>query len=280
MELKYVCTVCGDKLPSPRRLGWHLRFEHDLSKIEYYDKYLKKDPNEGKCKQCRKPTNFGSIKEGYRDFCSVSCSRLYAEQNVKESDKYTVSCKICDMEFIGKNKLEASRLLSHHMSKHDLTAEEYYRKYIMKPGEDECLTCGTKTRYHGLLSGYESYCPNCSVLVNNAGTLGKAETEARRHKDKVLKEQQRIQDYYKRLYADDDVYDVKEKPHNVSQSMGPLTRNAIRKEADKYYVEVDTCDYNMPMETESVSMQPKRRYKDTNTEEKPGIIQWLINKIR
>lgn len=279
--MEYVCKICGAKLPSPRRLGWHLRMVHDMSVTEYYEKHLKKNPNEGKCLVCGKQTSFQSMAEGYRDFCSVSCARKYAEQHIEESDAMTVKCKCCDEELTGVNKKDAGQKLGQHVWYiHQMTSQDYYDMYEKKPGEDCCASCGKPTRYHGILLGYERYCQPCSARVNGGGKLGKAENEARRHKEDVLREQKRIQDYYKRMYADDDVTNPKEKPHNVNQTMGPLTKDAVRKEADKYYVEVDTCDYDMPMETESVSMKIKRRYKSMNKEEKPGVITWLINKLR
>lgn len=281
MQLEYVCNLCGEKFPSPRRLGWHLRMVHDMSVEEYYTKCLQKNPNEGKCLLCGKKTNFESMTRGFRDFCGVSCARKYAEKNIDESDAKTVKCKCCDEEIHGKSERDAGlRLGTHVWYVHQMTSQEYYDRYEKKPGEDVCASCGKTTRYIGVLSGYERYCGPCAALVNGGGKLGKAEIDAKKHKEDVLKEQKRIQDYYKKLYADDDVTDPKERPHNVAKGMGLLTNDVIGKENDKFYTEIDTCEYELPVEHEVVEHKIKRRYKDSNTEENPGWFQWIINKLR
>ena len=52
-------------------------------------------------------------------------------------------------------------VLNKHVRKHNLTSEEYYRKWLMKPGEGFCKTCGKPTRFCGLTDKcFQPYCSN------------------------------------------------------------------------------------------------------------------------
>ena len=67
------CEICNRKFENSRVLGIHISTTHGMSKQEYYDKFLKKDENEGKCLECGKETGFVTLVKGYRIFCSVKC---------------------------------------------------------------------------------------------------------------------------------------------------------------------------------------------------------------
>lgn len=67
------CEICDRKFENPRTLGIHISTTHKMSKQEYYDKFLKRDKNEGKCLECGKETGFITLVKGYRIFCSVKC---------------------------------------------------------------------------------------------------------------------------------------------------------------------------------------------------------------
>lgn len=47
---------------------------------------------------------------------------------------------------------------SSHIHKHNLTNKEYYDKYLKKPGEGICKTCGKPTKFYRLRTGYTSHC--------------------------------------------------------------------------------------------------------------------------
>lgn len=81
------CELCNKEF---KNLGNHLRYNHNITSQEYYDKFIKQTENEGACFTCGKNTQFLGITIGYRKFCSCSCSRLneetqkkYAETNLK-----------------------------------------------------------------------------------------------------------------------------------------------------------------------------------------------------
>ena len=67
------CLICNREFENPRTLGIHVSTTHKMSKQEYYDKFLKRDKNEGKCLECGKETDFITLVKGYRMFCSVKC---------------------------------------------------------------------------------------------------------------------------------------------------------------------------------------------------------------
>jgi len=67
------CELCNKNFDSLVGLSVHLNKYHDISKKNYYDKYLKKD-NEGKCYFCGNDAKFLNIKKGYHRICdSVDC---------------------------------------------------------------------------------------------------------------------------------------------------------------------------------------------------------------
>jgi len=67
------CEICDRKFKNYRTLGIHISTTHGMSKQKYYDKFLKRDKNEGKCLECGKETSFVTLVKGYRIFCSVKC---------------------------------------------------------------------------------------------------------------------------------------------------------------------------------------------------------------
>lgn len=67
------CEICDREFESPRTLGIHISTTHKMSKQEYYDRFLRKNKNEGKCFECGKETGFITLVKGYRIFCSVKC---------------------------------------------------------------------------------------------------------------------------------------------------------------------------------------------------------------
>lgn len=67
------CLLCDRKFENSRILGIHISTTHKISKQEYYDRFLKRDENEGKCLECGKETDFITLVKGYRIFCSRKC---------------------------------------------------------------------------------------------------------------------------------------------------------------------------------------------------------------
>ena len=69
---KLVCKICTKEL-NIKGFGTHIK-SHNISKKEYYDKFLKQD-HEGLCLICNSTTTFISITRGYFDHCSNSCAQ-------------------------------------------------------------------------------------------------------------------------------------------------------------------------------------------------------------
>lgn len=67
------CLICDRKFENSRTLGIHISTTHKMFKQDYYNNFLKKNENEGKCLECGKETSFISLVKGYRIFCSRKC---------------------------------------------------------------------------------------------------------------------------------------------------------------------------------------------------------------
>lgn len=59
-----------------RRFYYHIK-KHGFTPQDYYDKFERK-PDDGVCPICGKPTEFISITEGYRKYCSPQCVNIAA----------------------------------------------------------------------------------------------------------------------------------------------------------------------------------------------------------
>ena len=71
-----------------------------------------------------------------------------------------MKCLIC-----GKER----KVLGNHLVEHNLTAKEYYDKYLRKPNEGHCLICGKDTKFKTISIGYiGKYCsPTCMYSDKN-----------------------------------------------------------------------------------------------------------------
>lgn len=70
------CKICGLSCASYRILGCHIRNIHKIPTESYYNRYLKKNKNEGKCLMCGKKTAFLSLSVGYQPYCCKRCSDI------------------------------------------------------------------------------------------------------------------------------------------------------------------------------------------------------------
>ena len=77
------CQICG---MFHENISGHVRNFHKMSSKNYYDKYLKQ-PGEGICPTCGKPTSYINFTIGYRKHCSTKCSSL--DPKVQEKVKTT-----------------------------------------------------------------------------------------------------------------------------------------------------------------------------------------------
>lgn len=84
MDNKLICKICGKITKNYNALQVHARNSHNLLSKEYYDLYLKQ-PNEGICPICGKPTNYVSINIGYRKFCCNKCVGIGIVEQSKQT---------------------------------------------------------------------------------------------------------------------------------------------------------------------------------------------------
>lgn len=82
-----ICKICNKEFKNLNPIGRHLKFCHNISIKEYYDKYLKSD-NEGFCLKCNKPTKIFKINKGYCKFCSNKCAQSYIEIIAKKEKTF------------------------------------------------------------------------------------------------------------------------------------------------------------------------------------------------
>lgn len=68
------CKICGKEFNSIYSVMRHVSRLHKVNKEEYYNKFLRKDENEGKCLTCGKPTKFYNTTTGYSKFCCTKCA--------------------------------------------------------------------------------------------------------------------------------------------------------------------------------------------------------------
>lgn len=66
------CNICNKEYAGIQPLSKHITAYHNISKIQYYDTYIKHF-NEGICLACGKPTHFYGMARGYNKYCSKSC---------------------------------------------------------------------------------------------------------------------------------------------------------------------------------------------------------------
>lgn len=76
-----ICQICNKEI-NLSGFGRHLQLAHKTNSKDYYDTYLKK-PNDDKCAVCGKITQFDSLKEGYRKYCSRKCLNKGEDINAK-----------------------------------------------------------------------------------------------------------------------------------------------------------------------------------------------------
>lgn len=84
------CLECGREFVNKNILSRHI--SSHMSHEEYYDKYLRKSEQDGKCLICGKPTKFKSFV--YSTFCSQSCINIWMNQNRTEEEKAKIAEKI------------------------------------------------------------------------------------------------------------------------------------------------------------------------------------------
>lgn len=133
------CKICGKKFGN---LHKHIKDSHNISIEQYFTTYIKNE----KCETCLK----------------TNC--IICEYKSKEG---RIKCELCG------NLCKNLRYLRTHLSNvHKVDTIEYYDKYLKKPGEGICLTCGKPTKLYRFADGYQKFC-NISCAQQNEQTKNK-----------------------------------------------------------------------------------------------------------
>lgn len=86
MKLIYICKICGKKCNGICGLMTHVKLSHNIANKDYYDSYLKTNPNEGICPIDGKPTKFINATLGYSICCSVKCGFINSNSKRKSTN--------------------------------------------------------------------------------------------------------------------------------------------------------------------------------------------------
>ena len=150
-----ICKICGKEFDSK---GRHLRYYHNISNQEYYDKYILSNVSDKFCKICGKEKAFKSLNFGYRS-CKKNeslCKDCYfksEEYHIKEeynknrrkilnrekskrNRKYKYVCKICNNG--------TDHMAYHLKNSHNMSYVDYCMQYYPEKLKSYCQKCGKK----------------------------------------------------------------------------------------------------------------------------------------
>ena len=144
-------------------------------------------------------------------------------------------CKICNKEF---NSIHA---LSLHLKLHNISAEEYYKKYLLKPGEGLCKVCGKPTKYHSLSKGFYTYCCNDCIGKDKEIVKKREETSIKRFGVKHASELEKYKDKAKQTYKEKTGYD-----HNMHnpESIRKVVEERKKNETIKLKYKINGINYS------------------------------------
>ena len=241
------CKICHNWFNDVNELTLHIRRDHKITVQSYYDTYVKK-PDEGKCKNCGKPTKFNGYSKGYAEFCSVSCART--KQIEDQASEYT--CAICNEVIHGKNvRATMIAFATHIRNAHGIYEPRlYYDKFVKKEDEGKCPICGKDTKFNSISKGYDQY---CSVECAAAGAKQDENSHnSRVHLMAVLKEKAKT-------FAEK----VSEKYHNFlrkekKSGFSDVRENTIKQENIKDERLVETVDGSIAQVKTEISMSTQR----------------------
>ena len=90
------CEICNKEIENLAKLSKHIQHYHkEYTQKEYYDLYLKKTTEDGKCIICKNSTKFIGI-VGYYRTCSHKCGGLLHISNlradIEKMKKFSLKC--------------------------------------------------------------------------------------------------------------------------------------------------------------------------------------------
>ena len=138
--MNLTCKICNITFEDNNKLTAHIKYFHKMKIKDYYDNYFKKD-NDGICKTCGKPTEFLSLRLGYREYCCNKCVQTskeiqekikktnqerYGSDYYSKTDKWLNGVKKTNQEkygcdFAGQNKEVKEKALKTCLEKYGTT---------------------------------------------------------------------------------------------------------------------------------------------------------------
>ena len=139
------CELCKKEFSECKNpnlsFGQHITKTHKIDKKVYYDKHLKKNENDGKCKVCGKETKFISMFEGYLIYCSSKCCNSHKNKIEKTKSvsqaKYGGNAPACSK--VVQDKMKSSCKAKFGVENYSNSVEyQNRRKEIRKKQEETC----------------------------------------------------------------------------------------------------------------------------------------------
>lgn len=144
-------------------------------------------------------------------------------------------CKICNKEF---NSLKALTL---HLKLHNISSEEYYKKFLLKPNEGFCKICGKPTKYHSISTGFYTYCSNECIGKDKSIVKKREDTSLKRFGVKHASELPEFIDKAKNTYKERTGYD-----HNMHnpESIKKVIEERKKNETIKLKYKINGINYS------------------------------------
>lgn len=224
------CEICDREFESPRTLGIHISTTHKMSKQEYYDRFLKRDKNEGKCLECGKETGFVTLVKGYRIFCSRQCLNK-SQYHIKHCiETYTKNC--IDNEENRKELNERTRNTC--LEKYNgigLASQELTKKYnetmLLKYGHTN-PSCVTEFQEKTKQTNIKKYGVE-NVYASEYGKQRIKETNLERYNETSWTKSKEGREFLKNLTNSDE---FKNKQYNTKKKNNSFKTSKIEKELE------------------------------------------------
>jgi len=104
--MKIKCQICNKDI-IPLGFSSHILSQHNISVVNYYNKFIKK-ANEGKCVVCGKDTKFYGLLKGYAKCCSVSCHNKSSD--FKNKSRNTKLIKYGNEKYVNPEKAKITNI--------------------------------------------------------------------------------------------------------------------------------------------------------------------------
>ena len=286
------CEICSREFKNSRTLGIHISTTHKMSKQEYYDSFLKKDENEGKCLECGKETGFITLVKGYRIFCSVKCLNQ-SQYHIKHCTE-TYTKNYIDNEENRKELNERTRntCLERYngigLASQELT-EKYNETMLLKYGyinpsqvkEIQEKTKQTNIKKYGAENVYASDLIIQKIKETNLKRYGETSWTKSKEGREFLKNFANSQEYKNKQYntkKKNNTFNTSKVEKELESKLRLLFPNLITQYRSKEYP--FNCDYYIPslnlyIEYNGTWTHGDKFFDKSNIEDLEKLNQWI-----